>query len=84
MVSLREVLNSERILAIRSLIKENINFWGKDSNKEVDKKYLESIKESVESYSREFLESFLDSDGEEVETTITGYIAIIVDNAIEL
>ena len=27
LVSLREVLNSERILACRSLIKENINVW---------------------------------------------------------
>ena len=30
LVNLREVLNSERILRYRSLIKENINFWEKD------------------------------------------------------
>ena len=30
LVSLREVLNSERILSSRSLIKENINFWEED------------------------------------------------------
>ena len=30
LVSLREVLNSERILSCPSLIKENINFWEED------------------------------------------------------
>ena len=30
LVSLREVYNSERILACRSLIKENIKFWNED------------------------------------------------------
>ena len=30
LVSLREVLNSERILSCRTLIKENINFWEED------------------------------------------------------
>ena len=53
LVSLSEVLNSERILACRSLIKENINFWEEDLGKEVDINYLENIKESVESHSTE-------------------------------
>ena len=30
LVSLREVLNAERILCCRSLIKKNINFWKED------------------------------------------------------
>ena len=34
LVNLREVLNSERILRYRSLIKENINFWEKDLTSE--------------------------------------------------
>ena len=36
LVTLREVLNSERILSYQSFIKENINFWEKniDSNAE--------------------------------------------------
>ena len=34
LVNLRKVLNSERILRYRSLIKENINFWEKDLTSE--------------------------------------------------
>ena len=64
-VSLREVLNSERILACRSLIKENINFWEEDLSKEVDINYLENIKKSVESHSTEIFESLLDPDDEQ-------------------
>ena len=44
LISLREVLNSERILTCRSLIKEDINFWEEDLSKEVDINYLENIK----------------------------------------
>ena len=58
LVSLREVLNSERILACRSLIKENINHWEEDLSKEVDINSLENIKESVESHSTEVLRAF--------------------------
>ena len=65
LVILREVLNSERILACRSLIKENINFWEEDLSKVVDINHLENIKESVESHSTEMFESFLDPDGEQ-------------------
>ena len=75
LVSLREILNSERILACRSLIKENINYWEEDLSKEVDINYLENIEESVESHSTEIFENFLDPDGEEVATTIAGYLA---------
>ena len=31
LVSLREVLNSERILQCRSLLKENVNIWEDDA-----------------------------------------------------
>ena len=75
LVSLREVLNSERILACRSLIKEHINFWEEDLNKDLDANYLEKLKEAVEPYSTEIFESVLDPDAEEVATTIAGYIA---------
>ena len=34
LASLREVLNSERILRCRSLIEENINFWEEDLTSE--------------------------------------------------
>ena len=33
LVSLREVYNSERILACRSLLKEDISFWEEDMKK---------------------------------------------------
>ena len=74
LVSLREVLNSERILACRSLIKEHINFWEEDLNKDLDANYLEKLKEAVEPYSTEIFESVLDPDAEAVATTIAGYI----------
>ena len=38
LVSLREVLNTERILTCQSLLKENINFW-KEDLKPVQKNY---------------------------------------------
>ena len=42
LVSSREVLNSERILSCRSLIKENINFW--EENIDIDaEEFLDSI-----------------------------------------
>ena len=37
LVSLREVLNTERILSCRSLIKKDINFWKEDLRPESNK-----------------------------------------------
>ena len=77
LVSLREVLNTERILSCRSLIKNDINFWKEDlqqpeSNE--DESY-EMIDEMLRDRIEEISESVLDDDSSEVATTLSGYIA---------
>ena len=76
LVSLREVLNTERILSCRSLIKKDINFWKEDLQPESneDESY-EMIDEMLRDRIEEISESVLDDDSSEVATTISGYIA---------
>lgn len=73
LVSLREVLNSERILSCRSLIKENVNFWEEDLQPDTFDS-MNEIDEALSNRREEILESFLDSDSSEVGTTISGYV----------
>jgi hypothetical protein len=76
LVSLREVLNSERILSCRSLIKENINFW--EENLTVvknDDVTIAKLNEKLQLREEEIMESVLDDDSVEVATTIAGYVA---------
>jgi len=76
LVSLREVLNTERILTCRSLIKENINFWEEDLKSEnQDSEMFNQIDEALEDRMDEIIESVLDDESSEVATTISGYIA---------
>ena len=77
LVSLREVLNTERILSCRSLIKNDINFWKEDfqqpeSNE--DESY-EMTDEILRDRIEEIPESILDDGSSKVTTTISGYIA---------
>ena len=77
LVSLSEVLNTERILSCRSLIKNDINFWKEDfqqpeSNE--DESY-EMTDEILRDWIEEIPESILDDGSSEVTTTISGYIA---------
>lgn len=74
LVSLREVLNTERILACRSLIKEDVNFWNEDVRPEVVE-CDEGIDEVLGNYIDEISESVLDKDSSEVATTISGFVA---------
>ena len=75
LVSLREVLNSERILACRSLLKENINFWEENLRPDIEYNVAASFDEIFNSKEDEIANSVLDNDSQEVSTTIAGYIA---------
>ena len=74
LVSLREVLNTERILACRSLIKEDVDFWKEDIRPEIAE-YDEGIDVVLGDYVDEINASVLDKDSSEVATTISGYVA---------
>ena len=79
LVSLREVINSERVLACRSLIKEGINFWNDDENLRPDSintmpKESLAISE-LRCKSVEIMECSLSEQSAEVATTISGYVA---------
>ena len=70
---MREVLNSERILRCRSLVKENINFRENDlasGNQEC----VTIIGDIIDTRAQEILESVLDKNSAEVTTTIAGYV----------
>ena len=75
-VSLREILNTERVLSCRSLIKNDLNFWKDDlqSESNEDESY-EMIDEILRDRIEEISESVLDDDGLEVVIAISGYIA---------
>ena len=66
LVSLREVLNSERILSCRSLIKKNINFWEENIDSDAEES-LDSINDLFDERADEIM------DAREVATTILGY-----------
>ena len=55
LVSLREVYNSERILACRSLIKENINFWNEDLSIKEDNEDIKKLLADIQPFSDEIL-----------------------------
>ena len=74
LVSLREVINSERILACRSLFKEDVNFWKEDISK-AKKINFQAIDECLERRRNEILEVHLNDKSSEVATTIAGYVA---------
>ena len=71
LVSLREVLSTERILACRSLLKQNINFW-EENLKPVQKN--DKILNILAQHESEINKLFLSPDSKEVAYTISGYI----------
>ena len=75
LVRLREVMHSERILACRSLIKEDINFWNENIKPDSNSNVYDEILECLCPINDEILECTLDNDSEEVAVTIAGYIA---------
>ena len=75
LVSLREVQNSERILACRSLIMEDIDFWNEDlapAKPVVDA----SLVQYIDSHETEMLENSLDEHSQEVSTLVAGYVSM--------
>ena len=75
LVSLREVLNTERILACRSLILENINFWKENLHPDEDTECTQNLFAVLDTYNSEIQERVLNTDRHEGATTIAGYIA---------
>ena len=74
LVSLREVLNSERILTFRSLIKENINFWEENIDSDVEEP-LDFINDLFDERADEIMEAVLNDDAREVATILSDYVA---------
>ena len=56
LVSLLEVCNSEKILAVRSLLKEDINFWDENIYQTFEYSTLENIMQDIALLSSEILE----------------------------
>ena len=76
LVSLCEVTHSERILAIDSLLREDINFWEEDLRPAVnDKDVLLKIQGEVSEISSDLLQCHLSDDSKEVAVTIAGGVA---------
>ena len=73
LVSLREVLVSERILKCRSLLKENINIWEENLKQNFNNK--SDIIDTVSKQESTILELSLSPDSQEVAFIIAGYIA---------
>jgi len=85
LVSLIEVLNTERILSCRSLVKGDINFWEEDLKPEnVEYESEEKIDQILCDRVEEIIESVLDNDSLEVVTTVSGYIAKKTDKTIQM
>ena len=76
LVSLREVINTERISSCRSLINKDINFWKEDLQPESNKEEsYEMIDEMPRDRIEEISKNTLDDDSSQVATTKSGYIA---------
>ena len=74
LVNLREVLNSERVLSCRSLIKENINLWEENIDSDTEES-LDTINDLFDERANVIMEAVLNDDAREVTTTISGYVA---------
>jgi WD40 repeat protein len=73
LVSLREVITSERILICRSLLKVNVNFWEENLHKENPN--VNELINIVSEHETEIFELSLSPESKEVAFTIAGYVA---------
>ena len=73
-ISLRELLNSKRILRYRSSIKEKANFWEEDLISE-NQDNITVTENIFDTRTQEIVESVLDENSTEVVTTIAWYVA---------
>ena len=74
LVSLTEVKYSERILACRSLLKEDVDFWLENLSPNVDDCWLSNLSDLIIEEESHLYEATLTDGGEEVATTVVGYI----------
>ena len=75
LVGLREVINSERILACRSLILEDIDFWKEDISPASDNSSEDALFCDLNDKVTEIQEVALDENSMEVSTMVAGYIS---------
>jgi len=76
LVGLREVLTSERILTIKTLLKESFLPWQEDIQpKNNFEQFFFKFTQEVEALLPELQDCFLEKDSSEVATVIAGYIA---------
>ena len=74
LVSLREVINSEKILKIKSLLKSDINSWDESVRTEKDANF-DFLADELTDRCNELQESTLCSDSREVAIHVAGYIS---------
>ena len=75
MVSLREINNSEKILKLRSLIKEDIDIFEEDIFFTANEEKQEEFSEKLSNIHVEIMESQLFEESCQVAFTIAGYVA---------
>ena len=80
LVSLREVLDSEKILACRSLVMEDIDFWNEDLAPAKPSIRDHPVLQELAWHEIEIRESSLDDDIQQVATSIAGYISMKLGN----
>ena len=67
--------NSERILACRSLILEDIDFWNENLGRTKEINGENELIEDLKNHTTEIQEAVLDDDSLEVATIVAGYIS---------
>ena len=76
LVGLREVVASERILTIKSLLKESISVWDEDIRPDsVEEIAMVHFDEQLDNISPELENCYLNKGSEEVAAVIAGYVA---------
>ena len=73
LVSLKEVVNSEKIILLKSLLKENVDFGAEDISDEPINN-MEDIIQHLQGMENEIQESTLSQESEEISVYFTGYI----------
>ena len=76
LVGLREVLNSEKIIVIKSMLKENINIWEEDVKEDSSfDDAMDELNVHLSSLENEIMDSCLSKNSEEVAVMVAGYVA---------
>ena len=84
LVSLREVNSSEKILLLRTMVKEGINFWEDASlYKSVDSDVLENFHIEISEIADDIISAELSEDSQQVSANVAGYIARQIQKRIE-